>query len=287
MEYFERANRSLPCIPYSMYTNDKPPKQTYFSITLQGSWIPVLKSEASMEFVCALHTSSMKINARAIVIISEMYENKSPLIEAIRGANPDYQLTMESYECSVFLCEISFHLPHWEKVATAFDIDQEETSRLKSTYDSKYFYEAAYNMLMLWLERSDHPPTFQTLLSVLHRCNLDLDEGTWKKCFDISHLEHFHEHKFLQLSRNIISFWKFVARLLGMKEHEIEEIEIDHEREKVWERALQMLLKWKTSSQIQCDYELNVRLFNALQCIRDHTGKLSDSLTYLLTDISL
>ena len=289
MSYFDRAryDRSMPCIPYTMHTNEGHPMQVFFTITLQGSWIPLVRREASMGFVCAIRESrpvsiQTKKEHKVILLVSEMYGKTSSFICAIQGKDLDYKLTLESYECCVLLCELSFHLPNWAKVGYELGIDKEETSRLRTALDGEYAYEATHAMLCLWIERSSHPPSLQTLLGALHRCNVELRQCTWKQYYDISHLNAFNERAvFLLLKDDILSLWKFVARLLGLNSDQIYEVEVNHKGDEK-EIVYQMLLKWRMTSSGQSDRELYEQVFKALHCIRQHTGKLRDTLNKLL-----
>ena len=97
MSYFDRArfDHSMPCIPYTMHTNEGHPMQVYFTIALSGSWITSIGREVSMGFVCAIRESRpVSIQKHGVVLlVSEMYGKTSPILCAIQGSDLEYKLT--------------------------------------------------------------------------------------------------------------------------------------------------------------------------------------------------
>ena len=73
-----------------------------------------------------------------------------------------------------------------------------------------------------------------------------------------------------------------MAHLLGLTNDQIDEVEVNHKGMKVREMAYQMWLEWRKTTSGQSDRELHEQIFNALHCIQQHTGKLRDTLNYLL-----
>ncbi len=289
MDYFNRASQAhrLPYITYSLYPlDDESAKITDFRVGVQGSLDCILwEKEIEIRFIVEPNRTPRQTVASAdrstILIICDMYEKNSPIIEAICGrGSHGLELTLDNYECCLLLCEISFHLPNWAQLASLLGFHQQDIDGLRHTFQGKYAFEAAYNMLALWTKKEPTVRTFSMLVGVLHQCNLELKEGTWKVNIDTSscHFGVFHEHKLEDISHKIVLLWKFVGRLVGMKDTVIDGVELDHKTMKVREQAYQMLREWKRTSDIQNEFKLNMKLFKALHCISDHTGQLSDCL---------
>ncbi len=289
VNYFNRSLHAhhLPFIPYSIYPIDESAKITDFRVRLQGSLDCILwEKEVEIRFIMEPNTPPRQtvanVNGNKILIICDMYEKDSPFLEAICGrGSHGLELTLDNYECCLLLCEISFHLPNWAQLASLLGFHQQDIDGLRQTFQGKYAFEAAYNMLALWITRSDTFQTFGMLVGVLHQCNLELEKGTWKvnnitcSCtFNV-----FKEHRLTDLSRKIVFVWKFVGRLVGMKDYEIDEVELDYKQMKVREQAYQMLWVWKRTCVDQNEFHLSEKLFKALHCISDHTGQLRDCLT--------
>ena len=68
---------------------------------------------------------------------------------------------------------------------------------------------------------------------------------------DISGLQHLQKypvsiHVILRLCEHVLHKWKFLARRLGLQEHEIQQIKEDNNGD-IQEQSYQMLVKWKQS----------------------------------------
>ena len=60
----------------------------------------------------------------------------------------------------------------------------------------------------------------------------------------------------LRLSERVTRKWKFLARELGIEEHDIQQIKGDNQGDTIQEQSYQMLLKWKESNGGGCYQKL-------------------------------
>ncbi len=286
VDYFSRdlSAHSLPYIPYSIYPMDETAKITDFRVRVQGSLDCIIwENEVEIRFLVEPSITRKlvaKNDRNKIVIIRDIYGKDSPIIEAICGrGNLELELALDNYECCLLLCEISFHLPNWAQLASLLGFHQQDIDGLRQTHQGKYAFEAAYNMLVMWITRADN--FLSTLVHVLRQCNLELKLGTWKMNNNTYNCTFnvFYGNKLAELSRKIVFMWKFVGRLVGMRDFTIDEVELDHKTMKVREQAYQMLWEWRKTSTDQNEFHLSEKLFKALHCISDHTGQLRDCLT--------
>lgn len=256
-------------------------KSANFTITFNGS-TTVVQRPVSFYFVCELHMNRpLPVRPNIIQIISDLYDADSPICDGLIRGNAECKLRQDDYECRILLCEISFHLPKWARLAYALNVDQSDIESLQFRYQNYSFaYEAAYEMFITWLKRSYHTPTLASLVEALGSLGISLHMTTWKVRYDIAHLEDLtvSDVNNLDLSRNIKCHWKCVARLLGVNEDQVIEIEQNNERETIHEKAFQMLMQWRQNSGLT----QTVQLFKALHCMREHTGDFGDVLDSMM-----
>ena len=287
MRFFDRSSsfdEIPPFVQFEMHKEDPSPTSAMFNIKLNGSTtdaqIPI-----SFNIVCELLVDRpFPVGPNEIGIIREMYEANSPILDGLSGGSAEYNLGLDKYDSRILFCEISFHIPNWVKLAYNLNMDDSHIEYMHQRYINDLFpYEGAYKMLMEWLRRSNPYPKLSRLLDALKRVGVHLCVSNWKTQYDISHFTGTNlGDKFKDLSSKIKNQWKCVAHLLRIEEEEVIGIEHDYERETVRERAYQMLLLWRMSSELQDDNGMIVQLFNGLHCMNEHTGYFGDVLSSMI-----
>ncbi len=273
-----------------MYCTTEKPRPTDFTVTLQGSSDSAFEqSNITMTFPCIPHSFARLPCAIAkqpssspctIIVNRNMYGKASSLLEALRGNCPAYVLSMESYECRVLLCEISFQLKYRREFFAHVGVREEDVYVAQSDKYSDYPYEKTYKVFSEWVRETRVPPkTMKQLVSLLHSCETEFHEGSWHVAYDTTNLKVCDVDLFKILSEHITDVWKFIARLLGMKGREIQEVIANSDPQFLREFAFQMLCKWKCCLG---DYATSSKLFNAIQCINEHTGLCSEPLSSLV-----
>ena len=198
----------------------------------------------------------------------------------------DLPLRIDDNDTRKFLTEISFQLPSWKGLASELQLEQLAIACLEENYWWKY--EVAYQMLQKWITEKPHVATLGNLLTALRAKGLFIKPCLWQIKFqslqhilrNTAHLE-VHNGFACGLSERIGSQWKFVARLLGVPEYNIDNIE--HQERKINEQAYQMLLKWKTISGRNATYSV---LVNAIFAVGEHSNCLNDACCYIERYIS-
>ena len=226
-------------------------------------------------------TSSLNIveqGKRPLHIISELYDEQSHFWQALTG-NQDIPLCIDDNNIGKFLVEISLQLPNWQNLAKELQLDQSVIDCLAANHQhSPWQFEAAYQMLRMWLTQKPLAATLANLLAALRALGYIVKLGSWQFNFQIlqhipcSSIETRDEFRLFacNLSWRIGSQWKFVARQLGVAEHDIDVITGDY-REDVMEQAHQMLLKWKRTNGRDATYGA---LMDAIRAVNEHASHI-------------
>ena len=184
--------------------------------------------------------------------IVNLYSEDSRIRQALFGTiTPDSDsvtLSLDDRDAVSFLAELSFHLREWKHVANLLTLQQADIDNIAANFDhgNQCFFEAAFQMLRMWVVQNFPNASLFFLLDALRRAGIVVNQRLWRQQMDVSRSPHEEEEcqfdMFLRtrLPKQIASQWRFVARFLGIKEYDIENIATGHPQQVV-EQAVQML----------------------------------------------
>ena len=167
--------------------------------------------------------------------IVNLYSEDSPIRQALDGTIvPDsatVALSLDDRDAVSFLAELSFHLCEWKHVANLLTLQQADIDNIAAAFShpNRWHFEAAFQMLRKWVQRFPNTSLF-FFLDSLQRAGIVVNQSSWHLKMDVSHSPHeedkcqFDELLRTRLPKQIASQWRFVARFLGIKESDIDNI---------------------------------------------------------------
>lgn len=272
----QENRRFLPCIKYDVYKSNSSSTQ-YCTIELKGSISsqPQMPVSFRVALICEPPPPPLLLapptapRLNTIKIIRELYRTSSncmPILEALSGSCDcsDISLCTSDVNCCTLLCEISFCLDQWEDLGRKLGMEEQDIQVIKRQYQWESLFESAYQMLTRWIVSS--VPCLEMLVKGLHSINIALEISSFPMtCFEPRPMS---EVFVTNLAKNILCYWKFIARLLGESETDICQAvrRSDHD---VHEQAYQMLWKW--NRQQIGDMDTFEELTRAIHCVKQHT----------------
>lgn len=208
-----------------------------------------------------------------IKIIREMYSHNSRFAPILEGSansinSSNILLHMDDRNCCTLLCEISFHLYHWEKLGQHLNMDETYIESLKMRHcQHRFQFRPAFEMLVEWVSKYDSmgPPNLWTLVCALGNIGYTLVPSTWSTNYAGVTPGVINE-KFVAVLAPLIQYhWEFVGRLLGETETDIDSARIYNQHNCGWtDQACSMLSGWRRHSG---DYW---KLFDSIHCLHEH-----------------
>ena len=256
-----RVSDASPFIVYTATKADRVENTNYtFSITLEGT-----QSNTYFNVPCLSKEWPLLPKQNSIKIIKEMYSDRCLIIEGLLGHSDcsDVSLDMRDVDCCTLFCEISFHLCWWEKLGRSLQMKELDIDEIRH-YKYPHFFESAFQLLKKWFITSVKCQ-LKTLIDGLNLIGLTINVSTWSASYNIAP-SHLSEPQFMRdIAPRIRCHWKFVARLLGLSETDIDDI-VQEYQNNLHLQAYEMLKEWNKRRTDSNDG----KLFDSLHCVNEH-----------------
>lgn len=250
--------------PFIVYTATKDRLENTdctFSITLEGA-----QSNTYFNVPCLSKEWPLLPKQNSIKIIKEMYSNCCPIIEGLSGRCDcsDILLDMRDVDCCTLFCEISFHLCRWEKLGRYLEMKELDIDEIKHNRYPNLFESAFQLLAKWWLNRT--VLSLKTLIDGLNSIDLTINVSTWTASYNTAPKSISKRFYMLDIAPRITCHWKFVARLLGLSETDINTI-VQHDRDSLQSQACEVFKEWTKRTGIN-----DGRLFDSLHCVNEHVN---------------
>ena len=201
---------------------------------------------------------SMFMNAgqvcgRSITTSAYLYSNQSTILKALtkKCDLTDFNFNLQSEDGQKFLAEISLQLNHPHQLAQLLHLKEYQAERILADYPESEA-EQVYQALRTWAARNPSSATLSHLLEALRPLSIQSFQLSDHEREDNAILESKlnetsvgHDHKIiLTMGEKLQTRWKFVARLMGVPEHELDAITHDN-RHSLGDQSYEMLVKWQ------------------------------------------
>ena len=269
---------------YDVYRTPATARQIHLTITLNGSKSLLNNPHAppiSFQVTCdPPPTQPVQPNNPTfskVKVFREMYKSASkccPVLESLSGGDCSQTLLRLNEEgdnnCRTLLCEISFHLFRWQAVGVTLGMEQLDVDAIKEEHEGKDFYIPAFKLLTDWVSRSDSAPNLETLIEGLRCCGYVVRMMDWSTSYNTIVPRSMNRNLMLKVAERIQCHWRFVGRLLGMLEVDIDCIA--QSPSSLWDQADTMLCRWQKQSPLAPE-DAYVELFKSVHCVSEHISK--------------